>query len=161
MRTCAVGSVLCTGLLLAPCGASTSSPAPRASAQTSSAHSVAQLSKGTFVARATALCTANNNQLGRAAQKAFGNRRPTTHSWRPFMLDVALPIVHTRLRNLDALPVPVADRARFAAIARSGQAAIAAAMHSPQILSPASRAPFDHFDRLVAAYGIPACAVGG
>jgi len=31
----------------------------------------------------------------------------------------------------------------------------------PQLLSPGSQAPFDHFDQHVTAYGLPACAVGG
>lgn len=161
VHTGAVGSVLCAGLLVAACAPATSSPPPRTSAHTSTAHSTDQISKTSFVARATTLCTANNDQLAKAAQRAFGNQRPTTQTWRPFVQNVALPVVATRLRGLAALPTPAGDRAKLAAIANSGQAAITAAKHNPQILSPGSRAPFDQFDQLIAAYGIPACVVGG
>ena len=154
----ASGSIICAGLLLVACATSGSSaPSPHTPAPASAV----EMSKSTFVTRASALCTANNDQLGNAAHKAFGNQRPTTQTWRPFMLDVALPIVETRLRGLDALPAPADDRAKLSAITHAGRAAITAAKHSPQLLTPASRAPFDHYDQLVAAFGIPACSVGG
>lgn len=156
----ASGSIICAGLLLVACATSGSS-APATFPHTPAPASAVEMSKSTFVTRASALCTANNDQLGDAAHKAFGNQRPTTQTWRPFMLDVALPIVETRLRGLDALPAPADDRAKLSAITHAGRAAITAAKHSPQLLTPASRAPFDHYDQLVAAFGIPACSVGG
>ncbi|MGH3499218.1 MAG: hypothetical protein ACRDP1_17315 [Nocardioidaceae bacterium] len=77
------------------------------------------------------------------------------------MVDVVLPIVEQRLHDLGELPVPTGDQAAVTSIIDTGRAAVDSAKHNPQILSPASRAPFDHFDQQVSAYGIPACAVGG
>ncbi|MGH8960835.1 MAG: hypothetical protein ACRDWT_06450 [Jatrophihabitantaceae bacterium] len=136
---------------------SPSSPTSRSSSRPS----VTPVTKTAFMARANALCTKSNKKLENAARTAFGSQRPTTQTWRPFMVDVVLPIVEHRLHDLGELPAPTGDQAAVTSITNTGRAAVDTATHNPHILSPLSRAPFDHFDELAIAYGIPGCAVGG
>ncbi|HVX17425.1 MAG TPA: hypothetical protein VHA73_05275 [Acidimicrobiales bacterium] len=127
----------------------------------SKSQGAATVSRSQFVAQATTLCNASNEQLGHAAQQAFGAQQPTAGQWRPFMTATVLPIVQQRLDALRGQPVPSGDASTIKAIIDAGTSAIATAKAHPEVMTPGSQAPFDHYDQLAAAYGLGACAVGG
>lgn len=117
--------------------------------------------KDGFVAEAKAVCDRSNASLGTAAKTAFGSSQPDDATWQKFMVDKSLPIVTDRLDAIAALSAPPSDKATIAAIVDAGRSAVVQAKQHPEVLSPATRAPFDHFDELASAYGLDSCAVGG
>jgi hypothetical protein len=141
--TRAAAALLAAALLTAACS---SSPA---------AHSTSSASATNVHAHAIALCNANNRALATAAQHAFSAGRPTPATWRTFMLKTGLPLVQKRFEQLTTL-----DPASFGPISDAAHAAVKTARQHPTILSPATRAPFDHLDSLLAARGLSACTVG-
>jgi len=109
----------------------------------------------------TTLCRASSDELRAAAAHAFGQQRPTTAAWRAFMMGTALPIITRQLDGIAALPhAPADDDSSIAAIVKAGREAVAAATQDSTLLMPGSSAPFDTYDRLATAYGIPACNLG-
>jgi hypothetical protein len=151
-----VVAILAVSLALSAC----SSGRSKSKSATSMTRAHTSMTRAQFVAQANAICQTSNEELGRAAQHAFGNQQPTADSWRPFMLTTVIPIIEQRLNALKALTPPASDTSTVSAIISAGQNAVATAKANPQMLSQSTRAPFDHYDDLASAYGV-GCAVGG
>lgn len=136
----------------------TSTPATSAASGQNTASSN---SKTAFVAKAKVVCDRSNASLGDAAKTAFGASKPDDAAWRKFMVSSALPIISERLDDIAALTAPPTDKETIGAIVGAGRSAVIQTRQHPDVLSPASRAPFDRFDSLATAYGLESCAVGG
>jgi hypothetical protein len=131
-------------------GSSSPSPSSTTPVTSSSASGLNQLAS---------ICQQSNDQLGASARQAFGSQQPSADQWRPFMLQTVLPIIEQRLDALTANPA--AQDATIKQAIDAGRAAVASARSDPQQLDPATRAPFDHYDDLMTAVGLPDCRLGG
>ena len=105
------------------------------------------------------ICQNSDAELGAAAKNAFGNQQPATAQWQPFMVATVLPLIEKRLQTMK--DDPAAHDPAIAHAIDVGNAAVISARDNPQQLSPSTKAPFDEYDSLVSAAGIPDCGLGG
>ena len=75
------------------------------------------------------------------------------------MVATVLPLIEQRLQAMREDPAAQAVAIKHAIDV--GNQAVVSARDNPQQLSPSTRAPFDQYDDVVDAAGIPGCALGG
>jgi len=144
-------SIVAVALVAAGCGSSKKT------------HTTPALTKAEFLKKGNAICKKGNDQINKAAQKVFLNRKtkPSKAQLNTFATGTLIPSVQSQINGVKALGAPKGDEAKVNAIITTAQAALDKAKTDPILLTGSKHDPFAKSNKLAKAYGLTVCGSGG
>lgn len=143
----AVAAMLIVGLSVAGCGSSSKS----------STTSTTAITKTAFLAKGNAICTKGSQKLN-AAQKVFGNKKPSQTQLTSYVKTSFTPIIQGQIDGIRALGAPAGDGATVTKLLASAQKGLNTVKSHPALIAGGGPDPFANFRTLAHPYGLTACA---
>jgi len=114
------------------------------------------VTRASYIKAADAVCQAGSNRMKAVITKLPNN--PSKAQIREFTVKTAIPELNREVRELRALPRPVADKARLDEIYDSLQTAVGQLKTNPDLVSASGpQSPFTKPNQLAHKYGLKIC----
>jgi hypothetical protein len=150
LTAAAIAAALIVGLAAGGCGSSSSSSKSTGSTATTA------LTKPEFLAKANAICTTGNNQIGAADAKLGKN--PTQAQAKAVVKTTTVPSIQAQIDGIRALGAPSGDQATVTNLLNLAQADLNKVKSNPALLTSGGTNPFASFAKVAHPYGLTACA---
>jgi hypothetical protein len=143
-----LGLSLATALVAAGCGGGDDNDT-----------SVSSLSKSEWIAKADAICHADNKDLNRVTATAFANKQPTQNEQLRFVTQTIVPKIQQQIDQVRALGAPQGDQQAVNAFLAEAQRALDQGKANPSLLTdnPSGKNPFAQTRVLAEGIGLQIC----